>query len=1129
MTQSNLQQRQSDASAITQRAIDAQRLAAAPQDSAFVMASAGSGKTKVLTDRILRLLLDGVLPSRILCLTFTKAAAAEMSNRLLNKLSDWVSCSQQELVDDLQILLGQMPTDKIIDKARRLFAFVLDVPGGMKIQNIHSFSQLVLSQFPLEAGLLPHFKVLDEVEAEAIKAAALQDVLIHAQADSELSKTMQYLTVRLELSSLQRLVGSVWQYRGQLEHMFTTYDDHQLWQEIAAQIGYDGQLPNVIWAELDEKKIKALSEALRVGGKSDLAAADKMDAWLTVDDRWDQRDLLLDALLTKSNKKREPRKQLPTKKVKESAPNIEDMADVLKQQLMDFVEHENQYHLVERTAAFLHFARVYLTFYDQRKALSHGLDFDDLILATKRLLSDPSRAAWVHYKLDGGIDHLLVDEAQDTSYDQWTLVKALADDYFSGVGQKDVVRTVFAVGDKKQSIYRFQNADPAAFSDSQNYFQDKATQVGQIFSAVNLDVSFRSTPAVLDAVDATFNNTDAHQGLFDRDLKLKHLPNRMGSGGRVMVWPLAPPMSFDKDASSHQASQWELPHLQDPAMPTETRVAHLVAAQIEALLESKKVLAATGKPIQPGDIMILLRRRTKSLLTHQIVAQLKRRDIPVSGLDRLVLNDQLAVQDLLNIANFICLPEDDFSLACALKSPLIGFSEDDLFELSFERSASLWESLQDKAAHKPHYKDAVGQLQHWQVMANQVCVYDFFAQLVDIAGRKKIVTRLGPQAHDVLDEFLLAALKFDKQHGASLQGFVHWMQSETIEIKRDMSDANLNQVRLMTVHGAKGLQAPIVILPDTTSLPDPKVDFVKDDTFVYWLGGAARDPAVANQWRKQEREQEMAEYYRLLYVAMTRAEDELHVMGWQDAHGRAAKGSWYDVMQQGIGTLCEAAPIQIADLFHNTKQWGRDWQGDALVYELPQERAVLDASTSDESTFVDLPNWLKQQPMTSGFSVPELRPLQDTTYAQMYGSAMHALLQVLPTVLPRQYDQVAAAVLKQWPDLQVDHIMQQVKALLSDANLQDVWTKEALTEVDLAGKIENEIVVRRIDRLILTDNMVWIIDFKTDKHPPNSMTDVPAKYREQLQDYKQLLQQCYADREYRLSFLWTTSGQLMDV
>jgi len=878
-----------------------QRLAADPTASVWVAASAGTGKTKVLTDRVLALLLQGTAPHRLLCLTFTKAAAAEMSNRIALRLADWATDDDATLADKLFELQGNEPDAATLVRARRLFAQVLDAPGGMRIETIHAFCQSLLRRFPLEAGLAPHFQVMDERDAAELLAEAQSEVLAGGESD---------LAARIHETNFPALMAELARDRGRLARLFARHGGIAgVVASMRAKLGLgrDDSAAGLLQAAcadaaFDATGCRAAMLALEGGGKTDQKSAAAMDAWLANPaGRPDGFAAYSLVFLTKDGA---IRAKLLTNGVRDDCPGIAEVLATEAARLLALSERLKAAAVAEATQALLTLAAALLAAYGRRKEVRALLDYDDLILGARDLLGRPGVAPWVLYKLDGGIDHVLIDEAQDTNPDQWAVVAALTEEFFAGRGVHETIRTVFAVGDVKQSIYSFQRADPRAFEEMRQRFADHVVAAHQHWREVPLNLSFRSTKAVLQAVDQVFaDGQPGRDGIAPAGADIGHLARRAGQAGAVEIWPPIEPRALD------ELIPWKPPVEQIRGDSPSGRLAKLIAQRIKAMVATE-TLPSKARPVRPGDILVLVRRRGG--FVEDLVRELKREGVAVAGADRMVLTEQLAVMDLMALGALLLLPEDDLTLATVLKSPLIGLSEEQLFQLAWNRGkAGLWETLRRRLLDDPAFEAAYLTLSDLMAKADRLTPHALFAHVLGpLGGKCRLLARLGAEAEDPLDEFVALTLAFERGHPPSLQGFLRWLETGAVEIKRDLEQGGRDAVRIMTIHGAKGLQAPIVFLPDTMQVPT-KGDLLlwlgeNDGETLLWPPKAALADPICRAGRDAQKLARGREMHRLLYVAMTRAEDRLIVCGWQTRRAPSAE-CWYQLIKDALAPIAAEA------------------------------------------------------------------------------------------------------------------------------------------------------------------------------------------------------------------------------
>ncbi len=1135
-----------------------QARASDPRVSAWVSANAGTGKTHVLTQRVIRLLLSGTDPQRILCLTFTKAAASEMARRLFKDLGEWSTLPDDVLIETVYARTREQLSPDDLPKARRLFAQALETPGGLKIQTIHAFCERLLGRFPLEAQVAPNFDVLDDRTAGELLDHARFHVFEKAleEEGTPLAQAHTYLVTRLAEETFDKLFYEVVQKRHRLQWFFDRHGGvagavttlaHCL-DLSGGDDAFSIMTETVEEPYCDLTRLESIRDVLRTGtAKTERTQAERMDTFLCQTDLETAFEHYTPIFLTQTGAPRADRGFI-TKAFREEHPDVDDFMSTERARVARLYEKLKAVRIIEASTALFTLAEEFIQLYAQEKRQRAALDYDDLILATRNLLQRSAAASWVLYKLDGGLDHILVDEAQDTSPYQWDVIKALAAEFFSGLGvheerEPKEVRTIFAVGDEKQSIYSFQGADPDKFHEESLRFHQQVTDAGYEWARVAFQLSFRSTDVVLRAVDVFFSDEAQQKSLTASGEPIRHLTNRDGHAGLVELWPLIEPRDVDEEDPWDAPIDWVAPH----SPPAE--LAHKIATTIKHWLESGECLHSQGRPIAPGDIMILLRNR--GALMEPIIRALKDNNIPVAGADRMHVTEQLAVMDLTALTEFVLQPGDDLSLACVLKSPLVGLTEDELFELAYGRTGSLWQALKARRREKP-YDAAYAYLSHMRSRADFVSPFEFYQDILDGAplsgnlseqtGRQRLLTRLGQDANDPLDEFLNLALVFEETKTPSLQGFIHWLGSGEAELKREQ-DQGEGRVRVMTVHGAKGLASNIVMLPDTCGVPDPRQDdhlLTGEDDMIMWRPPRTADQeTISEAWRTAYQQKKEAEYHRLLYVAATRARDRLYIGGYQKA--TAPKDiSWYKRIERELRPLADEVTA---------------WDGTPVLRLVSEQTAPPEASTAQDivtQVITDMPEWvmtsampepMPQQPLApsrlplaqEGESEPPvLSPLAaDQSDRFRRGHLIHKLLEVLPN-LPS--DQWRDAVLRfltvqasDFDEAQRHTLLTEILAILNDTEFAALFAPGSQAEVALAGMahglssddMDDVIVSGFIDRLCVTDTEVMIVDYKTNRPPPKSVDTVPIVYLRQMAVYRALLREIYPNHRIRCALLWT--------
>ncbi|WP_159079854.1 double-strand break repair helicase AddA [Methyloceanibacter sp. wino2] len=1139
-----------------------QARASEPEASVWVSANAGTGKTAVLVQRFLRLLLAGASPESILCLTYTKTAAAEMQNRLLKTLSGWALMPEEKLRETLGKLLRKPFDEEDMRTARRLFARVLEARGGLKIHTIHGFCERLLQRFPLEATVTPNFTVLDETTAKQTRNEAFDTVAMKATSNpgSPLGHALTKVVALTSEDQFRDVVGEILAKRAELHRIVRRH------META---------PAADWPAAEAEALKALFDvagkeaALLVTEQANVLSDEQLDTTLVAlaafgkakTDKSTEdtlrharhatgaaRAALFNALFL--TQKGTPRARLVTNAVADNVPQIVDMLDAAKMTFADLETDLAHLRVVEATGAVLTFADAVQTEYDAAKRREAALDYDDLIVKTLDLLSRSNAAAWVLYKIDGGIDHILVDEAQDTNPEQWSIVEALAAEFFAGASARPQPRTLFAVGDEKQSIYSFQGANPVRFGETGRLFSRAAREAQMTWHDVPLNVSFRSTVPVLEAVDRVFAQDEAARGLtFLEGAQITHYAARQGQAGLVELWeveetkqPLdsAPFEPWNEDESGADALE---------------ALCSRLARQIRHWLDTDELLESQDRPIRPGDILILVRRRQP--FTAPMIRALKRAGIPVAGADRMRLLEQLAVQDLMALADVLLMPEDDLALAVVLRSPLFGLEEDALFDLAYGREGSLWSALLAKAESDTRCAEAATELRALLGQADMLPPFEFYAAFLgekSMRMRKRMLTRLGPEAAEAIDEFLDAALAYEREHPPSLQGFITALREGDIDVKRDM-EQDRDEVRIMTVHGAKGLQAPIVIMPDTCSVPQgqgpqvylpPRAGGIPDDAphLVWPPAGHSGVPGLDDAKAAVKRAAQ-EEYRRLLYVAMTRAEDRLYVCGWQGVKKRS-EGCWYDLIEAGLRgqlTVMEDAEGRTVHRMSCPQEATPKKESVTTAQSAPAPLpAWARKPAPQERTGAKLsPSRLAQNATGEGPFGTEQPPLGPSALAEdmrfVRGRLIHALLQHLPQVPEDERRSAAERFVSARGDMLSaearTEIVSEALEIVGDARFAPLFAGDSLAEVPVVARIgegdSSFDLEGQIDRLAILDDGLLILDYKTNRPPPTKEEDVAPAYIGQLAAYRLALRTMFPGKPVRAALLWTDGPRLMEI
>ncbi|WP_424966156.1 double-strand break repair helicase AddA [Dinoroseobacter sp. S375] len=1095
----------------------AQMQAADPDYSVWLSANAGSGKTKVLTDRVARLLLEGVPPERILCLTYTKAAASEMQNRLFRTLGAWSMLEDGALRGKLGALglLQQDLTEDLCRTARTLFARAIETPGGLKIQTIHSFCAGLLRRFPLEAEVSPQFQEMDSrAEAELLQAV-LRDM-----ASGPDQALLQAISRDIDETTLPDLIQTLLKHRA---HFESAPDPGAIYA--ALEVDPDESMETLVARTLppgDAALLDRVATACASGTATDQKASGKLRALRALPEgpAWLEA---LEALVLFGAKAKSPFGAkidgFPTKATRATLGPDQDALNGLMARIEEARETRLALGLAAMTTRIHAFAHAFIRRYQDGKQARGWLDFDDLILRAQALLTDPGVAQWVLFRLDGGIDHMLVDEAQDTAPVQWEVIRLLTREFTAGQGARtDTRRTIFVVGDQKQSIYSFQGADPAGFDRMRGHFGTALAQVGTPLEEKLLLYSFRSSRAVLQLVDQTFA-LFAHRGLGSAS---QHLAFHPDLPGRVDLWPALP------KTETEEARPWTDPVDQPAQDDARLLLARKIAREIRAMLDrGTQITTARGetRPVTPGDILILVQRRSE--IFHELIRACKTEALPIAGSDRLRVGAELAVRDLMALLAFAATPEDSLSLACVLRSPLCGWSAAELHALAQPRkSPFLWAALRDEGDTQA---ETVAFLQDIRDQADFLRPYDLLDRILTRhGGRERLIARLGTEAEEGIDVLLAQALQYEQAEVPSLTGFVSWFRQDDMEIKRQI-DARRDEIRVMTVHGAKGLEAPIVILPDcakprgnpgrTVMLPLPEGPLV-------WAGNDASRPRTCQSVAQEQKDRADDERMRLLYVALTRAESWLIVA----AAGETGAGadSWHAMVSAGMGAMENAMPLA-TPTGEGLRAAHGDWplQGALPVAAVETPRPPAPPGTPlappPPALAKITPSRLDGAKIVEGGDGG-----RDKDAAMARGDRIHRLLEHLPSLPRADWPAATTALLDGAEDSAT--CLAEAQSVLDAPALAEIFAPETLAEVDLTAPLPSlggGQMIGTVDRLLVTPDRVLAVDFKTNAVVPDRAETVPLGLLRQMGAYAEALGAIYPDRAIETAILWTRTATLM--
>lgn len=1123
---------------IPEAALEAQATATHPKTNVWVSANAGSGKTHVLSERVIRLLLNGTSPARILCLTYTKAAAAVMQSRIFRTLSSWNELDDEQLQKILLQLENKPVNAQKLAYARQLFARALETPGGLKIQTIHAFCESLLHQFMLEANIAGHFEMIDDIRRKKLLQEARCQLLEYNDAQSALKQLLKVISEH----NLNQLLYEAIEKQHELSIFLSSLHSENGEQQLRA-------LFNLAPDDTSQRLLEKIQQTAhlplyafkhcQIYGKTNLK--EMINKFALLENTTDETKIIkiISDIYFKNTGEPRTFTRLSCKKSDDIWPFIQPIIEEKQSQLSVLFKKYQCLKIMTLNMAAFQLCALYLKIYANLKKTNGLFDFDDLIERTLHLLQRKGASQWVHYKLDRGLDHILLDEAQDTNPKQWQIIQLLAQEFFTGHGQRTNTRTLFAVGDEKQSIYSFQGAAPENFAANGRIIQKKAKQAKQKFEKVQLHYSFRSTPDVLKSVDLVFETPENYKGLSAENTKTVHEAIRVQSPGEVILWDAISKETNELPDDWHVA----VDHSDTPAV----LLAEKIAETIADWLHKGEMLTSKGRFLRASDIMILVRKRDQFALA--LSRALKQRDIPVSGADRLQLINHISIRDLMALACFILQPQDDLSLACVLKSPLFALTEEELYQLAAYRTDSLWKNLCKHASSYESFKYAFEKLSYYRTLVDKIPVFEFYSHILNNdKGRQKILARLGSEANDVLDAFMDYTLSIQKTGLPGLQAFLETLSVSKPEIKREF-DQNHEEVRIMTVHAAKGLEAAVVFLVDPGSaiwhhphaphlfkVPLCNTQSSDQQGFIWRPNTQFNTPPSEKAlFRLKERAEK--EYKRLLYVGMTRAEDRLFICGYSGK--KIFSDTWLQLVKKALKphmvpikgpaediaawryciTPSSSAPIDqevscaecpklppLPDFFSHKVPA-------EPVLPKPLNPSVASLSIEADSEISSQTKYLSISPVLGETNTKRAFFIE-------YGNIVHRLLQYLPNCPLQKRRDYARRYLdtkaSHWDEDQKENALRHVWQILDHSYLNPLFSENSRAEVSLTGVVKirgkEQKVSGQIDRLYITQDSVIFADFKTGT-PPEDQDAIAPHYLLQMALYRKLLQTIYPDKD----------------
>ena len=1030
----------------------AQQRASNPATSVWVSASAGTGKTKVLIDRLVAILYQGTPISHIVCLTFTKAAAVEMRERLLKRLQD--DAVKEHISGE-------------IGKAAAIFEALLESPETLKIMTLHAYCQSLLQKFPFEAGVPPFFDVLDDDKAQQLLMQALSHVLESPPTEA-IAEAIEGVSTWMGEYMFENCLRDAFSRWHKVRHLERIYPDPLHYCDALAD-AFPADLEETMAPDIDAD---ALAELL-------LASDQAMDK--TVGAALLAQGLVPILFLTRDGK---PRKKIVSADFKKKYPEFGADVDYLAHHLNQTQLRESYNGWLNANVHFWQIVQAVLAHFGTLKTEQGVLDYHDLILHSLALFSDDMALSFVHQRLDYTIDHILVDEAQDNSPEQWLFILKLVDLF---VRDDTPQRSLFVVGDVKQSIYGFQGAVPDLFESLVHTFEHVLISRGHQFARLTLDDSFRTVPEVLDVVDAVFAEQPMGMGAYTQ-----HKAYRRDAGWVGLTFLSKDDLkkeSIEEDAETEKTSDWPIIEFYEKTVSKDAILAEHVADSISCAIDEGWILPSTGRPLEARDVLILLRNR--GALSGEIIRALKQRNVAVEGPDRIHLATRQAIQDVMAVLRFLCLPQDDMALANILKSPFVnggqGFGEEALFELCHSREGSLWQVM----CQNTDYAEVSALLKTWLSRVDYEAPSFLLRAILDPAY-SAFENRLGADIHLLFETFLDTVMSLEL-HTPTLAEVLFQLEQSMPVVKRE--GAAPTGVRIMTIHGSKGLEAPLVVVVDRDERLDlakenllwPKVDDPASGEVVelFCLKPKATMAIEAMQALRENAMDTMRqERNRLLYVALTRPRDGLWVIGG---------GKWTELIEK-----CLAA---------------RD--------AIPPFARATDVKASAAKAEIKLPDWihLKYEHAQDAKKVAEKF---DQTDAMKRGELIHIVLETLTKTPADRWDAVMARfkedALSGEGLSKVD--LQKIHDMAHHPDFSHLFKSDrAWSEIELLhdGKL------LRIDRLIETDNAFWIVDFKTGEQ-----RTVQA-YKDQLAGYRAAIVPMAGGKRVRTYLLWTDALVLEEV
>lgn len=1138
-------------------------------NSIWVSASAGSGKTTILVERLLVLLLSDIDLSRIVCITYTKTGANEMKMRIYAELAKWVILDDKSLKFSLQKLYKtDTVQNSILQKARILFAKVIDNIEELRILTIHAFCQQILKKFPIEAGILPNFEIIEN--SEDLINNSTEELLNNINNYPNLLEKLKIIIQYKNEEQFYDLIKNILDEQQTLSLIQDFNFDFKNDLYKLFNIKYNKNKKDLINEFCNNQGFLNVEYFLNCFGKEELTKKqlqnfDFLNIWknLDLENKIINYDKYLKLFLTNKYEKRKftAKKFVENEKISNELQNEQERC-------FDFYQNFINMQIIDLTIFSIEFGLKILDIYKKNKNKKGLLDYNDLIVYTFKLLQNSNNSDWVSYKMDNGIEHILLDEAQDTSKIQWQIINKLTQEFFSGDDGNEKSRTIFVVGDEKQSIFKFQGASPDMFGTSYNYYKQLINNARKCIDKIDLEYSFRSLQNILTFTDIVFEDAENAKRISSINPKIKHNCTRIGKNisGKVELWPLI-------EAKKEEEKPFEFSFEKDNETISKELLAENIALKIKDLIESNKVIISkTGKKnIEYKDIMILFRTRDEVFISY-LVRKLNEFKIPNTSFDKTKINNNIIIQDIVSVFEFILFPQDDLNLANLFKSPILDLQEEDLFficQYKILLKKNLFETLQKIVENKNEFKNFTNILQKenfpnfvinfekYQYVFNilndfilkntELTIYDICLYIINNYNIKtKFLERFGSNFEEILKQFLNYIKNYEKNNTINLFNFLQKMKKNNIEIKKDM-DPNGNQVKLMTVYGSKGMQAPIIFLINSPIniggnknhlLWTEKLFGYKSPFFIL----SENKSELFNRIKDNIKNDDYSEYLRLLYVGITRAENELYICGWKNKNEKKDseekeenKLTWYDLSKLAMNKIGRPEKFEFPNGNNDSKiVFGNDKEEFYLINKKESNIENFDENILKNIKKLDYNEKISHEEEDFQFlkHIDRDNNILTMNMAIIKGNAVHKLLEVLPSADTEDRNEIADIYLNNSffilskEDREI--IKEKVFNILNNNNYKTFFDKNSKSEVDIIGNINGKNVPKRIDRLVIKEDKIIIIDYKNTMYNYDENT-LPQEYRQQLNEYKTLIQQIYKNKKVECYILLTSFIKLIKV